>query len=87
MERLTTSYLTPLLRVGSAAHPRAFGRWVHVRPGTRGAKGGYRGSRLDPIRNASMARAHCRPSRIAHTTKDWPRRMSPAAKTFATEVR
>ncbi len=27
-------------------------------------------------------RAHCRPSRIAHTTSDWPRRMSPAANTL-----
>ena len=46
-----------------------------------------RGSRLDPIRNSSMARAHCRPSRIAHTTSDWPRRMSPAANNFGAEVR
>ena len=29
-----------------------------------------------------MAWAHWRPSRIAHTTSDWPRRMSPAANTF-----
>ena len=40
-----------------------------------------------PIRNASIACAHWRPSRIAHTTSDWPRRMSPAANTFATLVR
>ena len=40
-----------------------------------------------PIRNSSTARAHCRPSRIAQTTSDWPRRMSPAAKTLGTDVR
>lgn len=39
-----------------------------------------------PIRNVSTARAHCRPSRIAHTTSDCPRRMSPAAKTWLTLV-
>ena len=46
----------------------------------------HRGSLLEPIRNSSIARAHCRPSRIAQTTSDWPRRMSPAANTFGTEV-
>ena len=40
----------------------------------------YRGSVVVPIRNWSIARAHWRPSRIAQTTSDWPRRMSPAAK-------
>ena len=45
-----------------------------------------RGSSEDPMRNSSTARAHCRPSRIAQTTSDWPRRMSPAAKTFGTLV-
>ena len=43
-----------------------------------------RGSTDEPIRNSSTARAHWRPSRMAHTTSDWPRRMSPAANTFAT---
>ena len=33
-----------------------------------------------------MARAHWRPSRIAQTTSDWPRRMSPAAKKLASDV-
>lgn len=47
----------------------------------------YRGSVLAPIRNSSTARAHCRPSRMAQTTSDCPRRISPAAKTLATEVR
>ena len=46
----------------------------------------YRGSRVVPIRNLSIAWAHWRPSRIAQTTSDWPRRMSPAANTFGSEV-
>ena len=46
----------------------------------------YRGSTDDPIRNSSTARAAWRPSRIAHTTSDCPRRMSPAAKTFGADV-
>ena len=52
----------------------------------RGSQLFHRGSVLDPIRNSSIARAHWRPSRIAQTTSDWPRRMSPAANTFGTEV-
>ena len=51
----------------------------------RGARA-QRGSSENPMRNSSTERAHCRPSRIAHTTSDWPRRMSPAANTFGTEV-
>ena len=47
----------------------------------------HRGSVVLPIRNSSTARAHWRPSRIAQTTSDWPRRMSPAANTLATDVR
>ncbi len=47
----------------------------------------HRGSVLLPIRNASTSRAACRPSRIAQTTSDWPRRMSPAANTLSTLVR
>jgi hypothetical protein len=47
---------------------------------------GQRGSVDDPIRKVSIALAHWRPSRIAHTTSDCPRRMSPAANTFGTEV-
>ena len=45
-----------------------------------------RGSVVEPIRNLSTACAAWRPSRIAHTTSDWPRRMSPAANTFGTDV-
>ena len=45
-----------------------------------------RGSVVDPIRNLSTACAHCRPSRIAHTTSDWPRRISPAANTLGIDV-
>ena len=39
------------------------------------------GSVLVPIRKASIARAAPRPSLMAQTTSDWPRRQSPAAKT------
>jgi pimeloyl-ACP methyl ester carboxylesterase len=46
----------------------------------------YRGRLLAPIRNSSTERAAWRPSRIAQTTSDWPRRMSPAANTFGTDV-
>src|SRR5262249_11385670 len=45
-----------------------------------------RGSMVDPIRNLSTACAAWRPSRIAPTTSDWPRRISPAANTFGSEV-
>ena len=45
-----------------------------------------RGSSVDPIRNLSTACAAWRPSRIAQTTSDCPRRMSPAANTFGIEV-
>ena len=34
----------------------------------------------------SIPAAALRPSAIAHTTSDWPRRMSPAAKTPSTDV-
>src|SRR4249919_1000026 len=44
------------------------------------------GSVVVPIRYWSIARAHSRPSRIAHTTSDWPRRMSPAENTLGSEV-
>ena len=47
----------------------------------------YAGRMLEPIRKMSMERAAWRPSRIAQTTRDWPRRMSPATKTFSLEVR
>jgi len=39
-----------------------------------------------PISSLSMACAAWRPSRIAQTTSDWPRRMSPATKTLPTLV-
>src|SRR5262249_661556 len=48
--------------------------------------GDHRGSVVLPIRLSSIARAHCRPSRIAHPTRDWPGRMSPAANSLGTEV-
>ena len=47
----------------------------------------HRGRSDCPIRNSSTARAHCRPSRIAQTTSDCPRRASPAANTLPIEVR
>ena len=45
-----------------------------------------RGTVVLPIRVSSIERAHWRPSRIAQTTRDWPRRMSPAANSFGTLV-
>ncbi len=36
---------------------------------------------VSPMRNLSTPRAALRPSVMAQTTSDWPRRMSPAAKT------
>jgi len=47
----------------------------------------YRGSAVDPIKNLSTECAACRPSLIAQTTSDWPRRMSPQANTFGLELR
>jgi hypothetical protein len=47
---------------------------------------GLLGSSLDPIRNLSTPTAASRPSQIAHTISDWPRRVSPAAKTPGTLV-
>ena len=52
-----------------------------------GTTAAQRGRAETPIRNSSTARAAWRPSRIAHTTSDWPRRMSPAVNTLSTEVR
>ena len=53
----------------------------------KGGRQPYRGSLVAPIRYSSTARAHWRPSRIAQTTRDWPRRMSPQEKMFGAEVR
>jgi hypothetical protein len=39
------------------------------------------GSTEDPIKKRSHSRAAARPSLMAQTTRLWPRRMSPAAKT------
>ena len=52
----------------------------------RDTKAIYRASSLLPIRNVSIDRAQSRPSRMAQTTSDWPRRMSPAENTFGSEV-
>jgi len=45
-----------------------------------------RGRTVSPIKNSSTARAAWRPSRIAQTTSDWPRRISPALNTLSIEV-
>jgi len=46
----------------------------------------YRGKFVVPIKNLSIACAQSLPSRMAQTTSDWPRRMSPAEKTLGREV-
>jgi hypothetical protein len=46
----------------------------------------YRGKSVFPIRKRSIDWAQRRPSRMAQTTSDWPRRMSPAENTFDSEV-
>ena len=61
---------------GAAAAARAEGRIAAQ------LRASQRGRSLRPIRKRSMACAAWRPSRIAHTTSDCPRRMSPAANTF-----
>jgi hypothetical protein len=48
--------------------------------------GGYQGRWVTPMRKRSHSRAAPRPSLMAQTTRDWPRRMSPAAKTPGTLV-
>ena len=59
---------------------------------TRGAKpvatpGEGATDRIAPrVEPPSTCSAHWRPSLIAHTTSDWPRRASPAAKTPSTDV-
>jgi hypothetical protein len=62
------------IRIGGVASARR--EWLLIQ----------RGRVDEPIRYSSTARAHWRPSRIAHTTSDWPRRMSPAANTLSTLV-
>ena len=44
------------------------------------------GSLVVPERNRSISLAASRPSLMARTTRDWPLRQSPAAKTFGTDV-
>jgi len=72
-------------RIGNATGSKKDDAALHVYKGDNPGEG-QRGRTLLPIRYSSTARAHCRPSRIAHTTRDWPRRMSPAAKTLSTLV-
>jgi len=47
---------------------------------------GLAGRNVSPIRYASTPRAASRPSQIAHTTSDCPRRASPHANTPGTVV-
>src|SRR5262249_23721936 len=47
---------------------------------------GLAGRNVSPMRYASTPRAASRPSRIAHTTSDCPRRASPHANTPGTVV-
>ena len=56
--------------------------WLRAAGDYRDEVSRQRGRSELPIRNSnsSTPRAHCRPSRIAHTTNDWPRRMSPQEK-------
>ena len=65
--------------------------WAHTKNGALGRRwqrrlNAQRGRSLAPIRNSSMARAAWRPSRMAQTTRLWPRRMSPAANTLGALV-
>ena len=85
----------------SPCPPKAFLQWLELPlrpafggppphlcvPQKWGGIEGQRGSSVTPIRASSTARAHWRPSRMAQTTRLWPRRMSPQAKMRSTEVR
>ena len=79
-------------RANSAARPRESGgpsatRKKELDSRLRGnERRTYRGKLVEPIKNLSTACAAWRPSRIAQTTSDWPRRMSPAEKIFGFEV-
>ena len=46
-------------------------------PDQLGSRRRFQGSRVSPMRKRSISRAASRPSLIAHTTSDWPRRQSP----------
>jgi hypothetical protein len=60
------------------------GSCLHGAASRRRCAGKFQRGRSErPIRKASTSRAHWRPSRIAQTTSDCPRRMSPAANTLA----
>ena len=72
-------------RLERKAHGQGVG--MASRRAAAGLRQPQRGNVLLPIRKPSTSRAACRPSRIAQTTRDWPRRMSPAANTLSTLVR
>jgi len=73
--------LARAVRAASQARVETLARTVQAPPVAR-----QRGRSDRPIRNSSTARAACRPSRMAQTTRLWPRRMSPAANTLGTEL-
>ena len=77
---LTFRYIEPRL----PKKKRPAGRFLRL--SGAGRPRSYRGKSDRPINHSSTARAHCRPSRMAQTTSDCPRRMSPAPKTPGTEV-
>lgn len=77
----------PSARRGSLLAPRQRGSPKTPRgTATAATPRHQRGNSLSPIKNSSTERAAWRPSRIAHTTRLWPRRMSPAANTLFTLV-
>ena len=71
-------------RSPSSSSPSSSRTWHHAR-GRSGPP--LPGSSVRPIRCRSTARAASRPSEMAHTMSDWPRRASPAAKMPGTLVR
>jgi hypothetical protein len=71
----TVGYTTKTGKEKAALRPLAPG------PSRAGRPRSYLGKSVRPISHSSTARAHWRPSRMAHTTSDCPRRMSPALKT------
>ncbi len=85
-QRLAGERVQHLRQVGTHARSFPGGQYDDIQHDAASLSARQRGSVLAPMRNSSTARAHWRPSRIAHTTSDWPRRMSPAAKTLATLV-
>ncbi len=76
-EQLRLSRLEPDVVAGGSDYIRDIFKAEESRP--------YLGNTVEPVKNASTEAAACRPSRMAQTTSDWPRRMSPQANTFSAE--